>query len=276
MQRIETQDGRFAAGNPQTGTPGTMVSSVFMNDIQDEIVHAIEAAGLELDSEDTYQLSKAIDAKIAVKSMLVVPTTPAEQLSSKLLFVEDMDTFARWVSTPHYTGYRNLYCGELKFGTTLLPGPGQIEAEGDIIDGALYPSLVAFFTEQGLVVPIANWIPGEYKLGDMGDGQYRLPDMRDMFLRFTGTDADTANARVLGSKQLDALQNFTGALTNQVFSGSATNPSGVFSVSGTLGPTFASGASGNVRDVDFDASNIARTSTETRGPNAAFLPVINL
>lgn len=205
MKRIVTNDGRFAAGNPQTGTPGTMVTSLFMNDLQDEVVNVIEDAGLVLDDADRHQMSKAIDAKIAGSSLLVLPTTPALQTESGLIFVEDRISFMTWVTTAYYTGYRSLECGRFVWGTTELPRLNEIEAEGDIIVGANYASLVGYFKENSLVVPIANWTPGTWRLGDMGDGTYRLPDICDMFIRGTGTDIDTANPRALGSKQVDAV-----------------------------------------------------------------------
>jgi hypothetical protein len=37
-------------------------------------------------------------------------------------------------------------------------------------------------------------------------GSFRLPDLRDQFIRATGTDADTANARPLGTLQIEAVR----------------------------------------------------------------------
>lgn len=65
MQRIPTADGRFLAGNPQTGVPGTIVTSKFMNDIQDEICNVIVSAGLELNGEKQTQLYEAIQRILA-------------------------------------------------------------------------------------------------------------------------------------------------------------------------------------------------------------------
>lgn len=206
MKRIETQDGRFAAGNPQNGTPGTMVSSLYMNNLQDEVCNVITESGLELDDADTKQVFKAINKIIAASSMLVVPTTPTEQLPSGLIFVEDRLSLHTWVNTAYYTGYRSLKCGKFEWGDTPLPRPYEIEAEGDIIAGADYPSLVAHFKETGQIKPIADWIVGEYFLGDMGGGMYRLPDMRDQFIRATGTNRDTANARLLATKQAPSIE----------------------------------------------------------------------
>ncbi|MFY1892324.1 phage tail protein, partial [Achromobacter xylosoxidans] len=46
---------------------------------------------------------------------------------------------------------------------------------------------------------------GAHWFTDYSATQFRVPDLRDMFRRFTGTDADTANARALASRQAGAF-----------------------------------------------------------------------
>jgi len=60
MKRIESPDGRFAAGDPTIRKPGTLVTSTWMNALQDEICNVIEQAGLTLDDNDQTQLRAAI------------------------------------------------------------------------------------------------------------------------------------------------------------------------------------------------------------------------
>ncbi|WP_175857030.1 hypothetical protein [Burkholderia anthina] len=60
MQRINTPDGNFHAGNPATGELGTIVTKEFMQAVQDEIATAVEGAGFELDPNDNGQLLDAI------------------------------------------------------------------------------------------------------------------------------------------------------------------------------------------------------------------------
>lgn len=286
MQRIDTEDGRFAAGDPQSGTPGTMVTSLYMNDLQDEVCNAIEGAGLVLDGVKKNQLLLAMQAIVATKSLLVVPTVPAQQLASALVFVSSMLAFHSWVSTPYYTGYRSLQCGRFCWGTTQAPRPGEIEAEGDVISGAAYPSLVGYFQEQGLLVPIGDWTPKTWMLGDMGSGQYRLPDMQDQYIRATGTDVDTSTSRSLGGKQADALQKITGAATYlSTGSSGPMNPKtdGAFriedstsSLAFVMAATGGGGSSSNYATGRFDSSRVARASTETRSTNTALHPRIFL
>lgn len=62
MQRIDTSDGRFHAGDPSTGALGTIVTADYMQSLQEEIASAVETAGLTLDPNDNSQLTKAIRA----------------------------------------------------------------------------------------------------------------------------------------------------------------------------------------------------------------------
>lgn len=86
MKRIDGPGavaGRFVAGNRTTGQAPTVVTADFLNGAQDEIVHAIEAAGLVLDGADGSQLAKALQrgleyvADTGAASALVVAPTPA-------------------------------------------------------------------------------------------------------------------------------------------------------------------------------------------------------
>ncbi|MEL7784047.1 hypothetical protein AAG607_13555 [Citromicrobium bathyomarinum] len=68
MHRIDTPgsvDGRFSDGNPAIGQQATQVLSKWFNAIQDEIVHVIERANIDLDDDDNEQLYEAIIALIA-------------------------------------------------------------------------------------------------------------------------------------------------------------------------------------------------------------------
>ncbi|MFY1892323.1 phage tail protein, partial [Achromobacter xylosoxidans] len=56
---------------------------------------------------------------------------------------------------------------------------------------------------------------GAHWFTDYSATQFRVPDLRDMFRRFTGTDADTANARALGSAQIDMFKAHSHTIPNQ-------------------------------------------------------------
>lgn len=94
-----------------------------------------------------------------------------------------------------------------------------------------------------------------------------------------------ANARVLGSYQADALQNISGALGFRPIDDTSTAfwtgvVDGVFHVRGVSGTNVlgfqkADRTFGKARDeLTFDASRVARTSSETRSSNTAMAPRI--
>lgn len=87
----------------------------------------------------------------------------------------------------------------------------------------------------------------------------------------------TANARALGSRQTDAIQRVTGTLTD-IAAGATGGTSGVFSKTRDTGTIYSiSQTQGYLRFMDavMSLSVGARTSTETRGLNAAYHPRIH-
>jgi len=164
-----------------------------------------------------------------------------------------------WTETAYFTGYRSPKCGRLEYGWTPSPLPFQVSAVGGTWTTAAHAGLIARFQESGLVVPLASWKAGEYMIADMGSGNWKAPDMRDMFLRFTGTDADTANARLLGSKQLDDYKSHNHPILQSVGAQSGT-PQQVINTSGAI----TGGATSN------------SGGAETRSVNMALNPVIIL
>ena len=53
--------------------------------------------------------------------------------------------------------------------------------------------VIAWFQEQGLTIASGSWAKGFGYVADLGGGNWKAPDLRDVFLRMAGTDADTAN-----------------------------------------------------------------------------------
>ena len=62
MQRIDTASGRFEAYDPLNGVQGTIVTADWLNDMQEEIVSVLTAAGIDLDAAHVDQLLTAIKA----------------------------------------------------------------------------------------------------------------------------------------------------------------------------------------------------------------------
>lgn len=117
------------------------------------------------------------------------------------------------------------------------------------------------------------------------NGTGGTPDLRGEFIRGLDAGRGVDVGRTLNSTQLDALQNITGSFGNVLYqtglssyNNTNSNCNGAFQT-GSSSYGVYQGASGGAATVhagpgegfDFDASNVARTSTETRPRNVAFL-----
>ena len=83
------------------------------------------------------------------------------------------------------------------------PLASEVDAVGGELSKTDYARLWGYARENNLVVSDAVWTAnrGAHYFADVSGTTFRVPDLRNMFRRYTGTDADTANARVVGSKQ---------------------------------------------------------------------------
>ena len=284
MRRIDSPDERFHDANPLTGAQGTIVSADWLNSIQEELCYVLEQAGIDLNAASTHQLYAAIVAIIAAQDHgpVVVPTTPTIQVAP-LIFIEDRCHWARWVSTAFYTGYRSLNVGDWYLGSMSPARPQEVSAAGDIYDIAAYPSLWGWAQERGFVVDAGDWEPRGTKYAAIGTTQFRVPDYRNMFPRVEGTDVDTANPAGPGVYQRDAIQNLTGSFGSRpaiVTSGG--NPKTVFGQQGVFGevsaqasaPIHAEPGTASAWNTTFDASKVARTSSETRSAGTRTAAVV--
>ena len=112
-----------------------------------------------------------------------------------------------WSESQYFTGYRSPLCGRPLDGHTLTPLVSEVDATGGLLSKMSYARLWGYAQEQGLVKTEAEWLAnrGAHWFTDYSSTQFRVPDLRDMFRRFSGTDADTANARAIGSRQNEAI-----------------------------------------------------------------------
>src|SRR5690606_31665010 len=215
---------------------------------------------------------------IEIAGLLVLPSAPSTELS-KLIYVLDRRQFLTWQTIGTYTGYASAEVGDFRWGTSITPKPGTDLLIGQTVDRSLprYAALVAWADANGHMVASGSWTKGAFHFASLGGNSIRLPDLRDQFIRATGTDADTANARTLGSKQEDAFQGFRiGNIRNR--SGGA-DPVNVISssVQNIGGPNFSGhlvGVFGDEQTLSGDGT--PRMSIETRTVNTALHPVIAL
>lgn len=209
--------------------------------------------------------------------LIVVPSAPLTK-GSNVVFAEDREQVLIWKTIGAFTGYVSPDVGRLSFGTQPTPRPFEVDAIGQTIDKTTpkYAALYAWANASGLFVSSASWAPGTYYFAEMGGNLFKVPDLRNMFVRFTGTNIDTANARPLGSVQLDAAQLMTGNLSNMASIGSPS--SGVFSGSSSSSNAgFAAGGAGQAVNIKFNnAVGGYRTSSESRSINVAFFPRLHV
>lgn len=141
------------------------------------------------------------------------------------------------------------------------PPPGFLELDNSVKSSATYPDLSAY-------------LGGKFNKGDEGVGNFRLPEARGEFLRGWDHGRGVDASRGVGSEQLDSLQNITGqyAANNGVQLAAVGTVGGAFGSAATGGTQIpGGGAATGVINMLFDASRVARTSTETRPRNIAVM-----
>lgn len=155
------------------------------------------------------------------------------------------------------------------FPVNKLP-PGFLEIDGSVQSIATYPDLAAF-------------LGTAFNTGGEGAGNFRLPESRGEFLRGWDHGRGVDAGRAIGSYQLDALQNIKGDIATRSFGGGTPGSiiggitPGPFGATragaGAAGTSPLTSAAGTVAaDLTvFDASLVARTSTETRPRNLAVM-----
>ena len=170
-----------------------------------------------------------------------------------------------WSASQYFTGYRSPLCGRPLDGHTATPLASEVDAVGGLLpkDGA-YAGLWGYAQKEGLVRTEAVWQAnrGAHWFSDYSATQFRVPDLRNMFRRFTGTDLDTANARSMGSRQASQVERHRH------------EPSGDgFLVSGA-GNTRLTSGSGSL--VDYVGAMLPYGGSETRPINVSYHPRIHV
>jgi microcystin-dependent protein len=115
-----------------------------------------------------------------------------------------------------------------------------------------------------------------YGAGD-GSTTFNLPNLSGIFVSGSGsqTIGGVSYSRSFSTKQNDALQNITGTVGQFDAAFGTTVATGAFTTTQTT-KTTGGGGSGKYLTADFDASRVARTSTETRPANIALLYCIKI
>ncbi|CAD5639534.1 phage tail protein [Escherichia coli] len=236
VEATATQDGKYTDGSVAGGIAATRLRAAAFNAMQEELAHIVESAGLALDINDMTQVLKAIQ-KLT--------------LSRANPFADIKSDGAAAIST----ALTNLGLGEgsaLPVGVPVpwplaTPPTGWLKCNGAPFAAENYPKLALVYP--GLV----------------------LPDLRGEFIRGWDDGRGVDSGRALLSAQSDTLQNITGSFFDMT-TGTNNNTFGAFTssiVQPNLTP-IAIGGTYKQANYYFDASLVARTSTETRARNIAF------
>ncbi|EHC4936187.1 tail fiber protein [Escherichia coli] len=244
MHRIDTKTAQkdkfgagkngFTRGNPQTGTPATDLDDDYFDMLQEELCGVVEASGASLEKARHDQLLTAL------RALLLSRKNPFGDIKS--------DGTVK-------TALENLGLGEgsaLPVGVPVpwpsaTPPTGWLKCNGAAFSAEEYPELAKVYPTN------------------------KLPDLRGEFIRGWDDGRGVDSGRALLSAQSDTLQNITGSFLDMT-TGPNNNTVGAFT-SSTLTPNLASIATGGTykqANYYFDASRVARTSTETRARNIAF------
>jgi len=150
--------------------------------------------------------------------------------------------------------------GQVSFFTMSTAPTGWLKCNGAAISRTTYAKL---FAVTGTTYGVGN-----------GSTTFNLPDLRGEFIRGFDDGRAIDSGRTFGSSQLDALQNITGVIGYVVQGGGGNGTSGAFTVSTVVSGVLTTGGSYSAFNVSYDASRVARTSTETRTRNLALLACI--
>ncbi|WP_368648539.1 hypothetical protein ABRZ10_06890 [Castellaniella ginsengisoli] len=284
---LDYPQGSFKNRTSPNAQDGTFLEQDWANDMLAFFQALMSDAGMVANNVvDTARASQYFDALVkTIKDNAIPGATFAEvdalAADQGPIIVTDMGGMLwTWVSTAYFTGYRNPLCATIPqhFAATAraweMPVTGGVWSESD----PKQRRLIAWFREQGLTVASGSWAKGWGRIADLGGGDWKAPDLQDVFFRMAGTDADTANPAGPGIYQADAIQQLSGSAQWASFGlvhNSAGAVDGVFGRGPTVLQDFAgSGTASTSRPLTFDASRVARTSSETRSAAARVLPVV--
>lgn len=151
--------------------------------------------------------------------------------------------------------------GAIIIWPTATPPAGCLECDGSALSRTTYARLFAIIgTTYGTGA------------GTLANKTFRLPDGRGEFIRGWDHGRGVDASRTIGSNQADALQNITGKILRPNMRGAGT---GAFLKTASNYHSEISHSQGAENfALDFNASRVARTSTETRPRNIAMMYVI--
>lgn len=161
------------------------------------------------------------------------------------LYRRDFGSMAEWttynLNTANYTGYASVDIGKVDYvGTPALP-KGSMKLNGASYSKTAYAALWNWALHNGVVVALGSWTVGTFKFADNGDGTFKIPDLRGVFVRNAADGSSVDSGRAIGSFQANQNKAHT-----HTFSGSGTAASdGAHTHSVSVSGSAISGGGGN-------------------------------
>ncbi len=254
------EDAGYVDANPAEGIAGSIPPAKAIEQPMREIVNVITSAGLTPSDENLTQLNAAIDAKIAASG----PANLGDLAFLDTVGTDDIED-ASVTAEKLAAGAATITGTVLAYASQDVPA-GWLECNGAELSRTTYANLFAVVGET-------------YGAGDAST-TFNLPDLRGGFIRGFDNGAGIDSQRVFGSSQDDALQNITGTLYPVPVGDNVASMASVGAFIGSIEGTanyaaYSSGGYIKARGkVSFDASKIARTSTETRPVNTSMMYII--
>src|SRR5690606_33089793 len=217
---LDYPQGSFKNRTSPNAQDGTFLEQDWANDMLAFFQALMSNAGMAANNVvDTARASQYFDALVKTIRGQAIPGATFAEVDALVadqgpIIVTDMGCMPWvWTETAYFEGYRNPLCGNMPDTFSATPRAWELALTGGVASETdpKHKRVIAWFREQGLVVPALDWAKGWGMIADLGDGDWKLPDLQDVFNRYAGTDADTANARSVGTYQADALQNITGS-----------------------------------------------------------------
>lgn len=212
-----------------------------------------------LDGQDGSYYGNII-ARLGYTPLNAANYTAADVLA-KLLTVDGSGSGldADFLDGRHATSFLQTIPGKIDIFAMSSAPSGYLECNGAAVSRETYAAL---FAAIGI----------NYGAGDQST-TFNLPDLRGEFIRGWDHGRGIDMGRSMGSHQMDALQQMKGTITsNGRGQFSSSGNTGVFSGQGYGTARHGDGSNLTTRaNLDFDASHVARTATETRPRNIAML-----
>lgn len=203
--------GKFSDGDAAQGVPASLDPAKWANQVTDELLAVIAAAGLTPSEVDSTQLLRSVLVKL--RSGTPLPTTDIGPI-----WHDDYSSIMTWqaftANGAAYTGYASVLIGSLLLDTQPTARAGYVKSGVANLSRTADAALRAWAMHNGVMVALGVWQAGQIMCADNADGTtFRIFDVRGEFLRAWDDGRGADSGRGFGSAQGDLLGSHSHAYT---------------------------------------------------------------